>query len=124
MAMQKHLELKMDLRNNIRKNQIPEWQNIFSQVSSNLTYFVNLGPECFNCFAPLVNAKYLTTLRLGESRSRSTIMANKYTCLEKVEFVEIADCSNNSELAQFLQKNSGTVTISLQNPLDYDALKI
>jgi hypothetical protein len=116
------LDLKMNLQKNIRKNQLPEWQKIFSQVSSKLTSFENLGPEWFNCFAPLVNAKYLTTLRLGESRSRSRVMANKYTCLKNVEFVEIDDCSNNSELAHFLEKHSGTVTTLVLATMDKDPL--
>jgi hypothetical protein len=111
----RHLELKKNLQFHADggiRNQDEEWKKVFSQICSKLTSFEYFELEDFNCLAPLVNAKYLTTLKLEGLPTSETFryMADNYTCLQNVEFDDIEDCSENSELAHFLEKQSGTLT--------------
>jgi hypothetical protein len=114
----RHLDLGLSMFNDlsISENNQEEWEEVFSQICAKLTSFesdlMTIGDD-FDCYAPLANAKYLTTLKLVNLPSSETIreMADNYTCLQNIEFFDgDVDCSENSDVAYFLEKQSETLT--------------
>jgi hypothetical protein len=109
---------------NIRSMDIneTEWKKVFSQICAKLTAFKStwmIRNDDYDYLAPLVNAKYLTTLKLGRLPTSEQFrqMADSYTCLQNVEFFnsgsidsDSIDCSENSDVAYFLEKQSLTLT--------------
>jgi hypothetical protein len=95
-------------------NKQEEWKKVLSQICTKLASFClqsnNAGYLDF--LDPLVNAKYLTTLKLGRLPTPETFrqMADNYTCLQNVEFLYDVDCSENSDVAYFLEKQKDTLT--------------
>jgi hypothetical protein len=80
----------------------------------------------YDCLAPLVNAKYLTTLKLGKVPTSTTFrqMADNYTCIQHVDFYG-CDSSENSDVAYFLEKQSETLTsITLTTPTEKPLIAI
>jgi hypothetical protein len=126
----RHLELLMDVAFPMQENQ-EEWKKVFSQICTRLTSFrgfpmIREAFEDFEAFAPLVNAKYLTTLKLIRLLPRSETfrqMADNYTCLQNVEFdAGIDDWSETSDVTYFLDKQKETLTSLVirarLNPID------
>jgi hypothetical protein len=97
-----------------------EWNQVFSQIclkltslSFNVSVPSNYFEEylVFDYLAPLVNAKYLTTLKLDSFPSYEIFrqMADNYTCLQNVDFNQV-DCSENSDVVYFLERQCETIT--------------
>jgi hypothetical protein len=100
-------------------NNQEEWNKVFSQICTRLTSFKSphwhhlFRASVSDSFAPLVNAKFLTTLKLGGLPSSETFrqMADNYTCLQNFEVLEgFVDLSQISDMAYFLEKQSETLT--------------
>jgi hypothetical protein len=90
------------------------WHEALSQICPNLKV-LDIG--CLlrsppNYLAPIVNAKHLTTLKLGMVPTSELFrqMANNYICLQNVELINGVDCSEYSDFAYFLEKQSKTLT--------------
>jgi hypothetical protein len=109
----RHLELNIGII--IPMNIQEEWKEVFSQICTRLSYFggwTDIDRPDFEAFAPLVNAKYLTTLKLRYLPTSETFrqMADNYTCLQNVDFSNIDDWSENSDVTYFLDKQKETLT--------------
>jgi hypothetical protein len=119
----RHLEF--ELYWTVPVNNREEWNKVFSQICTRLTSFKSpfssrsgafFASEYFassHSFAPLVNAKFLTTLKLGGLPSSETFrqMADNYTCLQNFEVLKgFVDLSQISDMAYFLEKQSETLT--------------
>jgi hypothetical protein len=103
-----------------------EWKKVFSQICAKLTVFKSTWMIRNDYLAPLVNAKYLSTLKLERlpTSERLRQMADNYTCLQNVEFYDLGpvDCSENSDVAYFLKKQSKTLTSFTAETWSMDAL--
>jgi hypothetical protein len=92
-----------------------DWQEALSKICPKLK-FLDIGymhmesPQY--CLAPLENAKWLTTLKLRELPSSATFrqMADNYVCFQTLHLHGLIDCSENSDMAYFLDKQSKTLT--------------
>jgi hypothetical protein len=92
-----------------------EWRAVFSQICAKITSVTSIGygykENYFDFLAPLVNAKYLTRLAMTLPSSETfRQMADNYTCLQHVSLYMAIDCSENSDVAYFLEKQSLTLT--------------
>jgi hypothetical protein len=107
----RHLELPIYC--SIPVNNQEEWKEVFSQICTRLTYFKSPSAWLLTpgCFAPLVQAKFLTTLKLGSLPSSENFrqMADNYTCLQNIAFYKV-NGRDYLDVAYFLQKQSETVT--------------
>jgi hypothetical protein len=95
---------------------VPEeiWKEVFSQICAKLTYIVYFGiaEPPFDYLAPLENAKKLSWLKIQRALLTSETvrqMADNYTCLQSVDLHDV-DCSKNSAMEYFLEKQSHTLT--------------
>jgi hypothetical protein len=113
----RHLELPINV--DIPWNNQQEWKKVFSQICTRLTSFKSsrnwMGDDIF---APLVKAKFLTTLKVGSFSSETfRKMADNYTCLQNLTCLQTPDSylnnfelSPNSDVAYLLKKQSETLT--------------
>jgi hypothetical protein len=116
----RHLEISFYV--GIPISNLDEWKEVFSQIGTRLTSFKSsylFGAS--DTFAPLVNAKFLTTLQLIVLPSSETFrqMADNYTCLQNFDllgsFYEACyDFNQNSDMAldmaYFIEKQCETLT--------------
>jgi hypothetical protein len=112
----RHLELQSVCVNGSDQE---DWQEALTHICPKLKV-LNIGQlwttetHSYDCLAPIVNATYLKTLTLGSVPTSETFrqMANYYTCLQNVLFDDMfyVDCSECSDLAYFLDKQSETLT--------------
>jgi hypothetical protein len=91
-----------------------EWKAVFSQICAKITSVTSIGwryeENDFDFLAPLANAKYLTRLAITLPSSETfRQMADNYTCLQHVSLYGV-DCSENSDVAYFLEKQRQTLT--------------
>jgi hypothetical protein len=102
-----------------------EWKEVLSQICAKLTTFKFMDKSDDGFLDPLVNAKNLTTLTLKTLPRSETLrqMAENYTCLQYVDLSSTShNCSENSDIAYLLEKQSQTLTslkilTCTQNPL-------
>jgi hypothetical protein len=111
----RHLEFCIDMESVWPVEDQDEWNEAFPQICATLTtldcYCYVEEDNGFDCLAPLVNAKNMTTLKLEKLITSDTFrqMADNYTCLQNVDLYDF-DCSENSDVAYFLEKQSKTLT--------------
>jgi hypothetical protein len=113
----RHLEFVMEWP--VPDKHEEDWKEVFSQICAKLTSIKyreskkHCGPmKPSYCLAPLENAKNLTWLTLENALLTSETfrqIADNYTCLQNVHFFDV-DCSENSAMAYFLEKQSHTLT--------------
>jgi hypothetical protein len=97
----------------IIENDQEDWQEALSKICPKLKVLdISYLSYPQYCLAPLVNAKWLTTLKLSRLPTSATFrqMADNCVCLQTLHLHGLIDCSENSDMAYFLDKQSKTLT--------------
>jgi hypothetical protein len=118
----RHLELFGNLEC-MSHQEWQDWQEAWSYICPKLKvlkfgwlvldWFYTSDIDDYDYLAPLVNAKYLTTLQLTKIPTSTTLrqMADNYICLRSLACLDcFKDSLENSGMAYFLDKQSETLT--------------